>query len=268
MALLVTDAVVLHAFNYSETSRILRLATREAGVQSVLARGARRSHRRYGSALDLFAEGSAQLYTKPGRDLQTLAAFDVVRSRPALAADLDRFAGASCVAELVLRFATADAQPALYEALVAALDAIAAAAPEAARESAIGGVWRLVAERGFAPTVDACASCHAAVAADEPAMFSHPAGGVLCGRCARLTSGSRNLPPAARAAMRSWLEGGHAVLDADGAARAHQRLLREFLREHLADGRALRAFELWEQGRWSAVAAEAAREAGAAGDRA
>ena len=267
MALLVTDAVVLHAFNYSETSRILRLATREAGVQSVLARGARRSHRRYGSALDLFAEGSAQIYTKSGRDLQTLGAFDVVQSRPALAADLDRFAGASCVAELVLRFATADAQPALYDALVAALDGIAGAAPEAAREAALAGVWRLVAELGFAPTVDACASCHALVAAGDPAMFSHPAGGVLCGRCARHTPGSRNLPPAARAALRTWLDGGHAALDGDGDARAHQRLLREFLREHLADGRALRAFELWEQGRWSAVAAEAREPAGAVRER-
>ena len=30
-------------------------------------------------------------------------------------------------------------------------------------------------------------------------------------------------------------------------ARAHQRLLREFLEEHLADGRALRAFAAWER---------------------
>jgi len=252
MPLLVTDAVVLHAFDYSETSRILRLATREAGVQSVLARGARRSQRRYGSALDLFAEGAAQIYTKPGRDLQTLSAFDVARARPALATDLDRFAGASCVAELMLRVATADAQPALYDALVAALDGVADAAPADAREAAIAGAWRLVAELGFAPAVDVCSSCHAPVAAGEPAMFSHPAGGVLCVRCARLNPGSRNLPAEARRALRGWLEGRRTELD-DGAARAHQRLLREFLREHLADGRALRAFELWERGRWGGV---------------
>ena len=259
MALLMTDAVVLHAFNYSETSRILRLATREAGVQSVLARGARRSHRRYGSALDLFAGGTAEIYTKPGRDLQTLAGFDVARARPALAADLDRFAGASCVAELMLRFAAADAQPALFDTLVTALDGIADAAPARAREAAIAGAWRLVAELGFAPAVDVCSSCHTPVAEDEPAMFSHPAGGVLCGRCARLTSGSRNLPADARRALRRWLEGGRTELE-DGAARAHQRLLREFLREHLADGRALRAFELWERGGWSAGVAGAAAE--------
>ena len=43
MSLLVTDAIVLHSADYLESSRIFRLATREAGVQSVLARGARSS---------------------------------------------------------------------------------------------------------------------------------------------------------------------------------------------------------------------------------
>ena len=84
MPLLATDAIVLHAFDYMETSRILRLVTREAGVQSALAKGARRSQRKYGSALDLFAEGAAQLYTKEGRDLHTMSSFDVVRARPEL----------------------------------------------------------------------------------------------------------------------------------------------------------------------------------------
>jgi DNA repair protein RecO (recombination protein O) len=38
---LATDAIVLHAFDYRETSRIVRLATRDVGMVSVIARGAR-----------------------------------------------------------------------------------------------------------------------------------------------------------------------------------------------------------------------------------
>jgi DNA repair protein RecO (recombination protein O) len=116
MALLATDAIVLHAFDYLESSRILRLVTREAGVRSVLAKGARRSSRRFGSALDLFAQGSAQLYAKPGRDLDTLGGFDVTTAREGIAADLGRFAGASAVAELTLRFGRDAADPALFDA--------------------------------------------------------------------------------------------------------------------------------------------------------
>jgi hypothetical protein len=46
----------------------------------------------------------------------------------------------------------------------------------------------------------------------------------------------------------------HQLADANDA-RAHQRLLREFLREHLADDRPLRAFEVWEQDAWTGGAA-------------
>ena len=253
MPLLVTDAIVLHVFDYLESSRILRLATREAGVQSVLARGARRSRRRYGSAVDLFAEGSAELHLKPGRELQTLGAFDVTRARPELAADLGRFTAASALAELTLRFLRDDANPSLYAVVSASLDAIGHAPPGAAREAGLAGAWHLVAELGFAPAVDVCSSCHAPVAADETAGFSHPAGGVVCARCARLAGVTRVLPPVARGALRSWLAGGHADVHEDASLRAHQRLLREFLREHLGDERALRAFEVWELDRWGAA---------------
>jgi DNA repair protein RecO (recombination protein O) len=253
MALLVTDAIVLHVFDYLESSRILRLATRDAGVQSVLARGARRPKSRFGGALDLFTEGSAQIHTKPGRDLQTLGSFDVERARPALAADLGRFTGAATVAELALRFASDDANPALFDVLREALDAIAAAEPPATRAATLAGAWRLVAELGFAPSLDSCNVCGADLRETESVTFSHPAGGVLCPRCARLQPGGRALPLAARRLLRRWLSGErNGVIEEDAVARAHQRLLREFIVEHLVDRRALRAFEVWEHAGWEA----------------
>jgi DNA repair protein RecO (recombination protein O) len=254
MPLLATDAVVLHAFDYMETSRILRLVTREAGVQSALAKGARRAQRKYGSALDLFAEGAAQLYTKEGRELHTMSAFDVTRARPELAEDMGRFTGAAALAELTLRFTQRDdPHPALYDVVVGALDALGGAPPDRTREAALAGAWRIVGELGFAPATDACSSCHAPIPPDAPAMFSHPAGGVLCARCARLVPTSRNLPASARAALRAWLDGAGAaapLLEDAAEGRAHQRLLREFLTEHLTDGRPLRAFDVWERGGW------------------
>jgi DNA repair protein RecO (recombination protein O) len=242
---IVTDAIVLHAFDYLESSRILKLVTREAGVRSVLARGARSSRKRFGSALDLFAEGVAELHTKPGRDLDTLASFDVHRARPAVAMHLERFAGASTIAELTLRFARDAADPGLFAAVSASLDEIGNAQPERAREATLAGAWRILAELGVAPTLDDCAECHSQVDAATPAMFSHPAGGVLCERCARLARG-RVLPVSARDALRAWLAGMPSPLLDVQEGHAHQRLLREFLREHLADDRPLRAFEAWE----------------------
>ena len=253
MSLLATEAIVLHAFDYLESSRILRLVTRDAGVRSVLARGARRSSRRFGSALDLFAQGSAQLHVKPGRDLDTLGSFDVERARPALAADLARFTGAAVIAELTLRFGRDAADPELFDATATSLDELSSASADDAREATLAGGWRIIAALGFAPGVGVCNECHTTLSPNEPALFSHPAGGALCDRCARLAPSGRRLPAAARAALNAWINGGRAKLDGDPDVRAHQRLLREFLREHLTDDRPLRAFDMWEHDPLSAT---------------
>ncbi len=251
MPLLVSDAIVLHAFDYLESSRIVRLATREGGVRSALAKGARRSQRRFGSALDLFAQGTVELSTKPGRDLDTMTAFDVAGSRSELAQDLGRFAGASAIAELVLHFSTEHGDPALFEAIEGALDGIAGAEPSRALDATLAGAWRVIAALGFTPSLTECAECHTPIDDEGDAAFSHPAGGVLCARCAALSPGGRRMPADARRALRVWTAGGTDVSLEAPAARAHQRLLREFLQRHVVDGRTLRAFEFWERGRWS-----------------
>jgi len=249
MPLLATPAIVLHAFDYLETSRILRLMTRDGGVRSVLAKGARRSSRRFGSAVDLFAQGIAQLYVKPGRDLDNLSAFDVERARPELAEDLGRFAGASAIAELTLRFGRDEVDIGLFDAVAQAFDTIAAASADQALAATLAGAWRIVVELGFAPALDICADCHTPLAPEDTVMFSHRAGGALCVRCSRLAPAGRRLPADARNTLRDFIEGRHALALDDPSARAHQRLLREFLAEHLADGRPLRAMELWEDRR-------------------
>ena len=248
MSLVVTDAIVLHGFDYLESSRILRLVTREAGVRSVLARGARRSKRRFGTSLDVYVQGTAELQMKVGRELDTLSGFDVVRARPQLATQLSRFSGAGVIAELTLRFAREASDPGLYGAVAWALDAIGDATPERARDVTLSGAWRVLLELGVAPMIDQCAECHGAIDGGSAAIFSHPVGGVICERCRHVARAGRELPVSARNALRDWLSGVPHPLTNGQEARAHQRLLREFVREHLSDDRPLSAFDFWEQG--------------------
>lgn len=247
---LATDAIVLHGFDYMESSRIVRLATRELGVVTALARGVRRPRSRFGGALDLYTGGTAQLSVRPGRDMQTLTAFDVTRSRHQLASSLARFTAAAAFTELALRFLGDQPEPGAFEALERTLDTLAVSSPEDAGAAVLGGAWHLVGEMGFAPAVAECAHCQEAIPPAEPAVFSHLAGGALCARCAARAPGGRTLPPSARGALADWLAGLPHRLTGAAELAAHQRLLRLFIQAHLADGRPLPAYEVWELGRW------------------
>ena len=256
MRLLESDSLVLHSFDYRETSRIVRIATRDAGVLSVIARGARRPKSPFGSAIDLFTSGVAHVRVHPSRDLHSLTGFDATRTRSELAGSLSRFTAASAVAELCLRFAREDDSGRVHDAATAVLDAIGVAAPDEVPALALAGAWRMVAELGFAPSLDQCASCHADLAPNDAVTFDHRAGGALCARGARLGPRGRQFPAEARETLRQWLGGAESPLDDASTRRAHQRLLREFLEEHLGDGRPMRAFVTWEGQAASRLAAE------------
>jgi DNA repair protein RecO (recombination protein O) len=253
MSMLVTEAIVLHAFDYLETSRILRLITREAGVQSVLARGARSSRKRFGNAVDLFAQGTAEISMRENRELQTLTSIDVTRARPQFALDVGRFTAGSMIAELALRSSSDEPAPGLFDSVENALDNLTAAPPEESIDAGLAGAWHIVATLGFSPALDVCANCHAELAPAASVGFAHSAGGALCERCGRLAVGSRVIPASARDALREWIDGGRVPRLSPQEGRAHQRLFREFFQEHLGGARELRAYDVWEQGTWSAA---------------
>ena len=67
MGSLSTPAIVLRAVNYGEADRIVTLFGRETGRLSALARGARKSQRRFAGGLGLCAVGVASLRERAGR---------------------------------------------------------------------------------------------------------------------------------------------------------------------------------------------------------
>src|SRR6266699_5646714 len=202
MSLVTTPAVVLQTYRYSETSKVVRLATRDLGVQSAIAKGALRPKSRFGAGLELLSEGTAQLYFRDTRELHTLAAFDLVDLRRQLAADVGRFAGAAALAEVMLKMAPPAPLPAAYDTLTGALELLGWVAPEAVEAAAIRGLWILLAVLGFEPSLTACARDGAAIepAGDEPVSFSVADGGALCPRCLQTPSPRQppsRLPPQA-----------------------------------------------------------------------
>jgi DNA repair protein RecO (recombination protein O) len=199
---LTTPAIVLRAVNYGEADRIVTLFGRDTGRVSALARGARKSQRRFAGGLSLCALGTAALRERPGADLATLERFDVTASHPALGADVARMAHAAYAAELVGKLcAPHQVEAAVFDWLaefLRLLDADGASA-ERLRVFEIG----LLTGLGFGPVLDTCAACggdsFAGRAPAEVAFRWDPdRGGAVCTACAR---GGRPLPPAVREAL-------------------------------------------------------------------
>lgn len=257
MALVSTRAVILQTFRYSETSKIVRLATRDLGVQSAIAKGVLRPRSPFGAALETLSEGVVQLYHKETRDLQTMAAFDVTDLRRDLARDLGRFAGAAALAEVMLKMAPAAPLPAAYDTFTHALDALAAAESPNADAVAARWIWLLVGVLGFAPELDACVRDGTAVAGNGGGgvAFSTAEGGVLCPACAGPQPPTR-LPPDAYRDLLALNDAGAELPRLDVAhAAAHRRLVARFVHHHMGESGPLTAMDFWERRAWVTPAA-------------
>lgn len=236
MPIVTTRTVVLKTYPYSDTSKILRLMTRDHGPRSAIAKGARRSGSKFGGLIEPFAEGYATLYLKENRDLHTLSDFDLIRERQALGRDLPRYAGGSVVCEMVMRLAPAHRDDRLFKVLVSGLDALVDAERDDVEGTALRQVWRVVAALGFAPDLRRCVGCGREVG-EEEARFDFAEGGLRCTACG--AEGAR-LSPAEVATLRGLALGEGAA----GAAGPRQRqVVVDFIRYHLAEGTHLRSLD-------------------------
>lgn len=250
-----THATILSTIAYGETSKVARLATRELGVVSVIAKGARRPRSRFGAALQVLSEGVASILPARHSDLHTLTGFDLVALHGGLAANIERYALASVEGELMLRFAPNDRQAETYDFFRHSLDVLEAVPPEAVAILGLRSLWGLVKHLGFAPTLDRCARDGAAVVlGGGPVPFSAAHGGVLCGACSGSVEVSR-LGPRDLGDLDALLHGRDDLpsLDARHLA-AHRRLLDRYIRYHLGDGAELPALSFWAGSPWTATA--------------
>ncbi|MBW3660083.1 MAG: DNA repair protein RecO [Gemmatimonadetes bacterium] len=194
MALVRTEAFVLKAFRYGETSMIYRLFTRDRGVVPVIAKGVRRPKSRFGASLDPFHRLQVVYYDKPGREIQTLSQVELLAGHPGVVGSLDRMEAAGTWFRF-LRAVVPEHAPAetLYDLAVTALDRLDHVPPESVRR------WEtyhraIAAERlGLAPRLDQCAACGADLPDRAGMTLAIEEGGLACAACGS-RGGSGRMP--------------------------------------------------------------------------
>jgi DNA repair protein RecO (recombination protein O) len=241
-----TPAIVLHSFKYGDTSKIVRLLTREHGVQSAIAKGAFRPKSAFGARLQSLSQGIAQIYVKQTRDLQTRGRFDVTDQRTELARDVRRYAAAAVLAELVLRLSPEERHPEIFDLLSESLDRLATVPDDAVAAVALAALWQMVGVLGFSPSLDACARYVRSLPAGS-ARFSVADGGFLCDTCGS-GSDATKMPAEDRAVLGLLVSGDVEVgpLTTRRSA-AHRRLFARFVRRHASEDHKLEALAFWEE---------------------
>lgn len=202
-----TDALLLRAVDYGEADRIVTLLTRELGKVAVIARGARRSRRRFGAALEPYAVIRAEVGLGRG-EVGRLAQAQIARAFPGILRDLKKIEYAGQALELV-RDATPVREPdeRVLEAAVQMLEALDAA-DEAREEMLIAFHMRLLALVGFAADVDNCGHCGRRAPEGQAGTFDPALGALSCRSCGGgpMRLGGALRARLARAQTARWLD--------------------------------------------------------------
>jgi DNA repair protein RecO (recombination protein O) len=202
-------ALVLRTTDWSETSRIATLWTREFGKVRGLAKGGRRLKSNFETALDLLTVCSIVFLRKSSGGLDLLTEAQVVQRFPRLGQALPALYAAYYVAELLSDLTEDyDPHPTLFDEALATLDALGttpdADGPRLARFELI-----LLRELGYGPALDVCAVCSGPLA-ENGLAFSAAAGGAMCPRCHKSQRERRPLSAVAWRALRRLGEPGDA----------------------------------------------------------
>jgi DNA repair protein RecO (recombination protein O) len=194
------SALVLRLVEFSETSLVVTLFTREFGKVRALAKGARRPKGPFESALDLLAECRIVFYRKSSEALDLLTEARLERRFRPARRDLSCLYAGYYVAELLGELTEdADPHPELYDEARETLHALSEPGVHVGRgvlRFELGALHWL----GHFPSLAVCVECGSPVAPQGRMAFGLQAGGVLCARC---RPGKKHVASLSAAALRT-----------------------------------------------------------------
>jgi DNA repair protein RecO (recombination protein O) len=179
-----SPAIVLRTIPFGESDKIVTLLSRDAGKITGIAKGAKRSRKRFGAALEIFCHIRLDYRERRGSELAFLERAVILRPWSGLVSSLERYVAATHVVEVADKMsAEREVGCDLYDVVVAALERLERAEPC----SATLRIFELavLAVSGYGPDFSVCVGCSGELQAfDRGARLHVPSGGLLCSQCA------------------------------------------------------------------------------------
>jgi DNA repair protein RecO (recombination protein O) len=220
-----SEAFVIDSRPLQESDRIVTFLTRSEGKVRAVAKGARRSRKRFGANLMLLSRVRLAWFEKEGRDLSRLESADLLESFYDLQADPERGAVLACCAEVADVFAREQQEDeAFFRLLGAVLQAVRCGA-DLDRALRYFEIWTLRLH-GVLPDLLACGRCGASLP-ERGGVLVRREGIVVCGRCGARRAGDPRLTREAAALAAEFMKRPPAALGAIATTREALDSLRD-----------------------------------------
>jgi len=178
-----TRALVLSHFDQRESDRLVHLYTEDLGRVSAIAKGARRSKRRFPGTLEILTLLDVRIVDPPRASLMRLEGARLIAPFEGLVNDLGRYAIACQLLELLDRVTgEREAAPDLFRFAIGVLDVLRAETPD--RLLALLVLVKTISRLGYRPQLASCSACGRAIGVRESGLGFEPRhGGALCADC-------------------------------------------------------------------------------------
>jgi DNA repair protein RecO (recombination protein O) len=197
MALVHDRCICLRKTEFSETSQILTLFSREHGITRVIAKGAHRRTKagasKFDGGIDFLDVGQAVFSHDPARDLVPLTEWSLREGHLALRKTLRGIYLGLYAAELISRLIEEhDPHADLFDRFECALPELATPRRE---EVFLALELDLLRESGYLTELFCCASCGSMLDGRGPVFFSADRGGIVCRNCEGVTPDRSAIDP-------------------------------------------------------------------------
>ncbi len=178
----VSESVVTRTWEFGETDLLVSFFTVDRGRLKGIAKGARKSSRRFANCLDSFCLTRLEYERKSGKELCFLNSGKLIHGFPDVRSDFHALSLASYMVELTeTLFPTGVAEPRMFQLLKNAFFALKG--PLKGEALRILFEAKALALGGYGINFERCCDCGRSYAGEGRAVFKQRKGGIACLRC-------------------------------------------------------------------------------------
>lgn len=177
-----TSAVVINVIDYGESDKIITCYCPERGKLSGIAKGAKRSKKRFVNKLELFSLLNMQYTETRNHSLVRIDNAELITSFTSLRQHYNKYTAAVLLCELITHWTHEnDGDKKLFNLLIDALHNLNNDKPIAG--TLILFQIKLLNLAGFRPDLAGCLNCGSLDAAHSPYRFNSHKSGLVCDKC-------------------------------------------------------------------------------------